>query len=172
MRPEKQAIVEQYKSWLDESDYALLADYMGMDVVQLATLRDQLMDKGAHFHVIKNSLFKYATTAGDAEVLMDGLTGPSALITGGADVVEVAKILKDFTKKNALPVIKVGALSGRALSKEDVDQLASMPPRPEMLAKMVGTVAAPLTGMVGVLNQKVLSLLYVLQAAQQKKEND
>ena len=91
-------------------------------------------------------------------------------IFGNGDVVIAAKILKDFIKENELPVIKVGTMQGVILSRADIEQLASLPSRETLLAQFVGVLAAPMTQLVGVLQQKVASLVYVLKAAQEKKQ--
>ena len=84
-------------------------------------------------------------------------------------MVQAAKTLSDFIKQHQLPTVKMGVLRGAILSKEDVETLAKLPSREQLLGTLVGTVAAPLTQMVGVLNQKVSSLLYVLKAIEEKK---
>jgi large subunit ribosomal protein L10 len=97
------------------------------------------------------------------------LTGPSAMVYGKGDVVAAAKVLKDFIKENEKPVIKIGALQGQLLSRTDVESLAALPSREILLGQAVGTIAAPMSQLVGVLQQKVASVVYVLQAYTDKK---
>lgn len=170
MRPEKQTMVDEIRQKLDGKVFVILADYNGLSVEKTAALRNRLRDADAEYAVIKNRLMNRLVGELNLEGLEAGLSGPTAIVTGSGDVVEAAKILKAFIKENAKPVIKLGAFSGAILTADDVEKLASMPPREELLAKAVGTIAAPLTHLVGVMNQKVCSLLYVLQAVKDKKE--
>lgn len=170
MRPEKKTMVDEIRQKVDGKVFVILADYRGMNVAKTSDLRNRLRGVSAEYAVVKNRLLNRLTGDLGLEALGDGLKGPTAVVTGEGDVVEVAKILKAFIKDNEKPVIKMGAFSGAVLSAEDLEKLASLPPRVELLGRAVGTIAAPLTQFVGVLNQKVCSLLYVLQAVRDKKE--
>ena len=164
-------MVEAVRSKTEGRGFVILADYSGLDVDQTTNLRSRLRQVDSDYTVVKNRLLRRVTTDLGLQDLDVGLKGPTALIAGDGDVVETAKILKSFIKENKRPIIKIGAFGGRALAAADVEALAAMPPRIEMLGKLVGTIAAPLTQLVGVLQQKVCSLLYVLQAVKDKKDN-
>ena len=97
------------------------------------------------------------------------LTGPTAVVTGKGDPSELAKALVAFVKAHEKAAVKGGCLDGRVLQAADVDALSTLPSREVMLSMLVGTVAAPMTQLVGVFNQKLLSLLYVLKAVEAKK---
>ena len=170
MRPEKESIVQEYRDQVKGSEFLFLADNGGMTVEQMSGLRKDMRTVEARVQVLKNRLFKQLVAEIGVPELEGGLKGPTAMVTGAGDVVETAKMLKGYIKKNDLPSLKLGALLGRFLSAQDIDDLAGLPPREELLAKVVGTIAAPMTQTVGVLNQKVLTLLYVLQAIQEKKQ--
>jgi len=170
MRPEKKTMVDEIRHKVDGKVFVILADYRGMNVEKTSVLRSRLRGASAEYAVVKNRLLRRITGDLGLDGLESGLEGPTAMVTGEGDVVEVAKILKAFIKENDKPVIKLGAFSGTVLSSADLEQLASLPPRIELLGRAVGTIAAPLTQFVGVLNQKVCSLLYVLQAVRDKKE--
>ena len=147
----------------------ILADYRGLNVAKTEELRRRLRGVKAQFQVVQNRVFTHVSR----ELSVGGfdkLTGPSAMVFGKGDVVQAAKILKDFVRENQLPVVKVGSLQGVVLSAGDIEQLAGMPSRETLLAMLVGTIAAPLSGLVGVMQQKVASVLYVLKAVQEKKE--
>jgi large subunit ribosomal protein L10 len=120
--------------------------------------------------VVKNRMFRHVARELNYD-LEDSLRGPSAMIVGDGDVVEAVKILRDFIKENTLPVVKIGTLEGVILSAEDIKKLAELPPKPVMQGQLVGTIAAPLTQLVGVMQQKIASVVYVLKAIQDKKEN-
>ena len=170
MRPEKQAIFDELKTKLADSVFVILTDYKGLSVAKTEDLRRRLRGAKASFQVVQNRLFKQVAKTVSYEGFEPALKGPSAMVFGGGDVVQAAKILRDFIKENSLPVVKIGALEGTILSAADVDKLASLPSRETLLAQAVGTIAAPLTRLVGVLQQKVASVVYVLKAVQEKKE--
>lgn len=171
MRPEKTAIAEEVKGKLEASDFLVIADYQGLTVEKSQDLRKRLREQDARIQITKRRMLAYAAREVSLSEFADALpTGPVSVVYGSGDVVAVSKVLKDFIKENNLPVIKLGALNGEVLSAGDIDELAGMPGRQEMLGITVGTIAAPLSQMVGVLNQKLASLVYVLQAVQDKKE--
>ena len=169
-RSEKTSVTGELKGYLEDCVFVILTDFKGMKVEQSAKLRDELHPHQTEFHVVKNRLLGKAVESTELAGLSDGLSGPTAMISGSGDVVTVAKILKKFSKENDLPAIKIGSLRGVILSAADVDTLASLPSRDQLLGMFVGTLAAPMTQTVGVLNQKLSSLLYVLQAVRDKKE--
>lgn len=170
MRPEKNTMVEEIREQVDPKGFVILADFKGLNVAKTTELRSRLRGVDARYSVVKNRLLRRVVDDMGVEGVDEALSGPTAMVSGAGDVVETAKILKAFIKENDKPVIKGGTFSGRALTAEEVDQLASMPPRIELLGRVVGTIAAPMTQLVGVMNQKVCSLLYVLQAVKDKKE--
>ena len=172
MRPEKASIANSIKERLSESTFVILAEYRGMTVSQSETLRGQLNGADARMMIVPNRQFGYVARSIDLEGLTEGVTGPTAMVYGSGDVVEASKILKVFAKENKLPVVKLGALEGRVISAGDVQELADLPPREQLYGMVVGTLAAPMTQLVGVMDQKLSSLLYVLTAAKEKKENE
>jgi len=171
MRPEKKAIVEQVRNEVSSSMFVILTDYRGLTVLQTEELRNRLHQVKAHVRVVKNRMFR--VVARELNYDMDEtLKGPSAMIVGDGDVVETAKVIKDFIRENKLPVLKVGVLEGVILSAEDLKRLADLPPKPVMQAILLGTLAAPMTQLVGVMQQKIASVVYVLKAFQETKENN
>jgi large subunit ribosomal protein L10 len=139
---EKVAAVAELAERFKGSSGAVLTEYRGLTVAQLAELRRSLGDN-ATFAVVKNTLTKIAVTeAGLADQLSPMLTGPSAVAFVDGDVVEAAKGLRDFSRANPLLVIKGGVLEGRALSPAEVVQLADVEPREVLLAKLAGAMKA------------------------------
>jgi large subunit ribosomal protein L10 len=170
MRPEKTAFVNQIREELEGSEFVILADYLGLSVAQSEELRNRLAGVEGKLRIIKNSML--LRVAGDLNYdVGDELSGPTAMVFGTGDVVQTAKVIKDFVKENKLPEIKLGNLHGKRISAADVNALADMPSLDVMRGKLVGTIAAPMTQLVGVFQQKVASLVYVLKAVQDKKEN-
>lgn len=170
MRSEKKSIVEELKSKVGDSVFVILADYRGLSVAKTADLRKRLRGVSASFQVVQNRMFKRVAQELSVGGMDEALKGPSAMVYGKGDVVQAAKVLRDFVREHELPVIKMGSLQGVILSAADIAQLAGLPGRESLLAQLVGTVAAPMTRLVGVLQQKTASIVYVLKAIQEKKE--
>jgi large subunit ribosomal protein L10 len=170
MRSEKTSIIDELRSKVKDSAFLIIADYQGLNVGKTEELKRRLHGVKAQFQVIQNRMFKRVVSELSLPELEKGIAGPSAMIYGKGDVVQAAKVLKTFIKENNLPAIKIGSLDGTVLSAGDVESLAGLPAREVLLAIFVGTVAAPLTQLVGVLQQKVASVVYVLKAIQEKKE--
>jgi large subunit ribosomal protein L10 len=169
MRPEKEAILKEIKQKVDASEYVLLADYRGMTVEQFSALRASLRASGARLQVVKNRLLRLVARDKGWNALEAHLVQPSAMVVGG-NVVEAAKAINKFrTEKQTRPAMKAGMMKDRFLTVQDIDALASLPPREVLLGQLVGTVAAPMTRLVGVMNQKLCSIIYVLKAVEQKK---
>jgi len=169
IRPEKKAMYNEVQENVSGALYMLLADYKGMTMPETDEFKKLLRGADARVKVIKNTMLGRISN----EMGFDfgsKLSGPTAVIFGAGDVVEVAKILKKFSGDKNKPEVKGGVLEGTVLSSKDVVDLASLPGKKEMQAKLVATIAAPMTQTVGVLNQKVCSLLYVLNAVCEKKE--
>ncbi len=168
MRAEKQSMADEIRAKVKESGFVILADYKGLSVSKTTELKKRLRGAQATLQVVKNRVFKHVADDLGHATLDAGLAGPSAMVLG-SDVVGAAKVLRDFIKENEKPVIKTGMLQGQVLSADDVKALAALPSREQLLAQMVGTIAAPMSQLVGVLQAKVASLLYVLKAIEEKK---
>ena len=169
MRPEKTAIVGEISTRVNGSSFLLLAEYRGLKVDQFSDLRRQLGKAGARVQVVKNRLLRLITNEKGWKQLDGQLKGQSAIITG-PDVVEAAKVLKRFSSANGIPAVKAGMMGNMYLTPAQVDALAELPPREVLLGQFVGTVAAPLSRLVGVMKQKVSTLVYVLKAVEAKKQ--
>lgn len=171
MRPEKESIVEELKQCIASSEFVFLADYLGLSVSQMGELRNQLSEKQACLKVVKNTYLGVALGEDLRQQLSGSLQGPTVVIAGSGDVTEIAKLVKKFKAGNELPSVKSGCLKNKVLSSEDFDAMADLPSREIMLGRAVGTIAAPMTQLVGVMSAKTRSLLYVLKAIEDKKQN-
>lgn len=169
IRPEKQAMYNEVQENVSGALYMLLTDYRGMTMPETDEFKKLLRGADARVKVVRNSMLNRISGEMGSD-LGETLSGPTAMIFGSGDVVEVAKILKKFSAGKNKPVVKGGVLEGTVLSAKDVTDLAGLPGKKEMQAKLVATIAAPMTQTVGVMNQKVCSLLYVLNAVCEKKE--
>jgi large subunit ribosomal protein L10 len=170
MRLEKQSIVRDLRARMQGAQFVILTDYKGLNVAAMSDLRGRLRGAQAEFHVVQNSLVRLVAKDLGQTGLEPGLTGPSAMISGSGDVAQAAKVLRDFIKEKEKPTIKIGALQGAILSAKDVSTLADLPSREQLYGQLVGTLAAPMQQLVGVLNQKLASVVYVLKAYQEQKE--
>jgi large subunit ribosomal protein L10 len=139
-----------------------------MDMPQTTELKKNLREKEASFNVVNNRMLK-RTLDNPADELLKGQT---AMIYGSGDVVQVAKIIKKFSSQNKKPVIKGGYLEGKMITGDEVAELAKLPAKEVMQAMLLGTLQAPCSQLVGALDQKVASLVYVLDAVKTKKEQE
>lgn len=168
MRAEKQSMAAEMRTKVKESGFVFLADYQGLSVAKTNELKRRLRGVQASMQVVKNRMFGHVARDLGFKQMGVVLDGPSAMVFG-QDPVGAAKVLKDFIKEHQKPVLKLGSLGTQALTLEDINALAALPSRHELLGKMVGTLAAPMSQLVGVINAKLTSLLYVLKAIEDKK---
>jgi large subunit ribosomal protein L10 len=170
MRPEKQAIVREIKEQLAGATFAILADFTRMDTAKTSALRKKLRETQARFQVVPNRLFRVVAKELNYVGIEAGLIGPTAIVYGTGDAAATAKALREFIKgNNKVPVVKIGHMEGAVLTPADVEALASLPPKKVLQGMLVYTIAAPMANLVGVMSQKLASLVYVLKAAADKK---
>ncbi len=166
-RPEKVAVVEEVKSRLGDADAAVLTDYRGIDVPGMATLRNALREAGAEYAIYKNTLVRFAARDLGLEI-EEMLVGPTAIAfirrDSDGDPVLMAKALRDFAKTNPNLEVKGGLLGDRPLTAADVDQLAQVAPREELLARLAGGIAAPMVQFAGLLQALPRNFAYGLKA--------
>jgi len=167
-RPEKVSMTAEIDERVAGALYMILADYDGMDMPMTTELKSSLRAGGARYNVVRNRMLNRALPLDLSEMLK----GQTAMIYGEGDVVEVAKIIRKFTVANKKPAIKGGYVEGKAVSAEDVVALAKLPSKDILRAQLLGTLQAPCRNLVGVFNQKVASLVYVLNAVKEKRENE
>ena len=167
---EKVAAVAELTERFKDSSGAVLTEYRGLTVAQLAELRRSLGDN-ATFAVIKNTLTKIAVTqAGLSDQLAPMLVGPSAIAFVDGDVVEAAKGLRDFAKTNPLLVIKGGVLDGKAITPAEIISLADLEPRDVLLAKLAGAMKASLAGAAATFNALPVQMAQLAEALRAKLE--
>ncbi|MDA8268329.1 MAG: 50S ribosomal protein L10 [Actinomycetota bacterium] len=163
-RPEKVAVVEEVRGRLGSADAAILTEYRGLTVADLAALRRSLAAVGGDYKVYKNTLVKLAVTGSDHEPMRDLLTGPTAIAFVSGDVSAVAKALRDFARTNPALVLKGGMLPTGPLSATQLAALADLPTRDVLLARVAGAFAAPMRQMAGLLQALPRNLAYGLKA--------
>ena len=163
-RPDKVAVVQEVRERLGSADAAILTEYRGLKVSELATLRRALREAGGEYRIYKNTLARLAVRdlgLADLEALLEG---PTAIAFIRGDPVGVAKTLRDFGRTNPNLVVKGGLLGPRVLTERDAAALADIPPREVLLARVAGALAAPLTQMAGLLQALPRNLAYGLKA--------
>lgn len=166
---DKKAVVEQVSTALTDSKTAIVAEYRGLTVEQMTNLRRQARESGVFLQVVKNTLARRALKGSDFECLDEYLLGPLAL-AASEDPVAAAKVLSNFEKKNDAFSIRIGAMSGGLLSLAEIDALAKLPGREELLSTLVGTMQAPITKFVQTLNEIPSKFVRTLAAVCDAKE--
>nr|WP_320146368.1 50S ribosomal protein L10 [uncultured Anaeromusa sp.] len=169
----KQAIVAELKEKLTGAKGAVLVNYRGLTVAQDTKLRRQLREAGVDYRVVKNTMTRIAAQEAGLEGLDVYLEGPTAMAISTTDPVAPAKIITDFVKEHKLQVleVKAGLVEGNVIDENGVKALASLPSREVLIAKMLGSMQSPITGLVNVLQGNIRNLVYALDAVRQQKES-
>ena len=172
IRPEKANKVAELKDLLSSSKGVILVDYAGLNVADDTELRKQMREAGIKYLVAKNTFLRIAAKEAGLEGLDAYLEHNTAVAFSPEDPVAPAKILNDFSKKHEALQLKCGALDGKVISVEEVKALAELPSREELLAKLLGSMQAPISGAVNVLQGVIRNFVYVVDAVREKKEKE
>jgi len=162
--PKKGLEIDSIQAALQESPSFVIADYRGLDVGELASLRGQLRPAGVTFRVVKNTLTRIAAERAGIVGLEPFLEGPTAIAFARDDVAAAARILSDFARTSRILSIKGAMVDGAVLSADRVGDLASLAPKPVLQATLAGTIQGPLSGFVGLLNGAISNIVYTLEA--------
>jgi len=168
-RPEKIAEVKTIAEKLQAAQSMVLADFTGLSVEQMTIFRAQCRSKGVECRVIKNRLAKIAADEAGLAALKEHLTGPNALIFGPESQVEPAKVVVDFAKENEAMQVKGGFVDGLFLAPEKIVALAKVPSRDELLAKMMGSLQSPVSGLAATINGVTAALTRAIDAVARQK---
>ena len=163
-RPEKVAVVEEVRGKLGSASAAILTEYRGLKVKDLATLRRALRDVGGEYKIYKNTLVRFAARDLGLAELEELLVGPTAITFVDGDAVSVAKALREFARTNPNLVVKGGVLGTSVLSAADANALADLPSREVLLARLAGGLAAPMVQFAGLLQALPRNFAYGLKA--------
>lgn len=166
---EKKVIVAELSEKMKNCSSGVLVDYKGITVEQDTNLRRELRKAGVEYAVVKNTLTRFAATEAGLEGIVPVLEGTTAMAISPNDPVAAAKILYEFIKKNKKLAIKAGFVEGKVLSVSEVESLAQLPPKEVLIAKMLGSFNAPISGFVNVLNGNIRGLVVALNAIAEKK---
>ena len=165
---QKQAMVSEVSAKLAGAQVVLVAEYRGLDVERVTQLRSKARKSGLYLRVLKNTLARRAVKGTPFEKLSDQMVGP--LMYGIAqDPVAGAKVMSEFAKENELFVIKGGAMPNTVMSSQDVKALAQLPSREELLAKLMGTMQAPVAKLVRTMNEVPGKFVRTLAAVKEAK---
>lgn len=169
-RSKKEENIEDLVSSFDEAKLSVLTNYQGLSAEQVNDLRKKLRKKNVSYKVIKNTLVKIALEKSKLKSIDTKVFDGPIAIAFGDDEVEAAKQLVDFSKENeSLQIIAAITDESEVLDATNVKSLASLPSREELIAKVVGTMAAPISGFVNVMQGNIRNLVYALEAIKQTK---
>lgn len=168
-RDGKVAVVDAVRTRLDESSAAVVTEYRGLTVAEMAALRKSLRSVGGDYKVFKNTLVRRAIEGSDHAPLTELLVGPTAIAFVSGDVSAVAKALRDFARSAPALVVKGGVLDGALLGARELTALADLPSREVLLAQFAGALAAPMRTMAGLLKALPQNLAYGLAALLESK---
>ena len=166
LRQDKERIVSELADRLKSSETLLVADYRGLTMPEIDELRTKLLESGARFSVVKNTLTRRAAEEAGVKSLLELIDGPTAIafIDAGGDPAAAAKILNDTARTNDVLVIRGGLLEGDAVSDVEIKRLATLPPAEVVRAQFVGAVAGPMTTIVGLFTAPLRDLVNVIDA--------
>ena len=166
---QKQAVVAEVAKQVADAKAIVMAENRGMAVADMTRLRAKARASGVYFRVVKNTLVRRAVVDTPFAGLADKMVGPLAYGIG-ADPVAVAKVLSDFARSHEKFVIAGGAMPGHVMSAKDIATLATMPSRDELLAKLLGTMQAPIAKLVRTLNEVPAKFVRTLAAVRDSRQ--
>lgn len=166
---QKKAVVAEISAQVAKAQAIVVAEYRGLEVGNMTHLRREARKSGVYLRVLKNTLARRAVSGTPFEKLSEQLTGP--LIYGiSPDPVATAKVLNEFAKSNEKLVIRAGAMPNAVITALEVKALANMPSREELLAKLLGTMQAPVAQFVRTLNEVPSRFVRTLAAVRDQKQ--
>jgi large subunit ribosomal protein L10 len=169
LRNEKEAVIAEVAQLLTGTENVFVSDYRGLTVAELKELRGKLRESGSRLKVVKNTLGGIAADRAGRVEVKDLLSGPTAVTFCGEDLVGAAKALAEFARTHPKLAVRGGVLESSLIDAAGVERLALLPPRDVLIAQLVGTMAAPLTGLVTVLSGTISGFVRALnQVAEQR----
>ena len=166
LRADKERVVAELAERLRSTNTLMVADYRGLSMPEIEELRARLLEAGARFTVVKNTLTKLAAEAAGTQEVLELIDGPTAIafLDADGDPAAVAKVLNDTAKAHEVLVLRGGLLDGAVVSDAEIKRLATLPPVEVLRAQLVGALSAPMAAIVGVFSAPMRDLVGVLQA--------
>ena len=172
-RTEKRTFVGDFREKVRKAPVLYLTDFSGLDVKSTTVLRQRLRASGAEYLVVKNRLVKLAVADLDLPDISEALFGPTGVILGYEGIVEPAKAVRDFAKEHDdKPVFKLGVLDNKVVTAAEIDRLAKLPPREQLLAELAGALEAPMAALASALEGKLQEMSGLLDALKEKKRGE
>lgn len=173
-RTDKVNVVSELEEVFSNSKAAILTEYRGLTVAEMTALRGKLRSTGGEYHVVKNTLFKRAAGDKVTPELDALLNGPTAIAFAREDAVVTTKALLDYLRELRRPdiIVKGGYVEGKIYTPDQVTALSKVPPREVVLAQTLGTLQAPLSNLVGLLNGALSEFARTLQAVSDKRQSE
>ena len=168
-RSGKAVIIEAVKARAEKASFAVITDFKGMTVEELTNLRVSLRKAGGEYLVVKNTLARIALTDGTHDAIKDKFHDNCGVAFGFDDPVAVAKALSDFAKQSKLFELRCASLDGKAMDAAQIDALAKLPGREQLLGQLLGTMNAVPTNFVSLFANMVRGLLYALKGIEEQK---
>ena len=165
-RDQKEQVVEELTARLKAADTLLVADYRGLTMPQIDDLRSRLLESGARFTVVKNTLTRRAAEAAGTEALLTLLDGPSAIafLEADGDMVAAAKALADMARESRVLEIRGGVLQGRTMSAAEVESLATLPPTDVLRGQVLAAIIGPVSALHGLISAPLQNLHGLIDA--------
>src|SRR5256714_14792204 len=166
LKAQKEKIVAELVERLKATPTLFVADYRGLSVTDIDDLRTKLIEHGARFTIVKNTLTRRAAEAAGADALLALLEGPTAIafLEADGDMVAAAKALADSARETKVLEIRGGVMSGRALTAAEVESLATLPPTDVLRGQVLGAIIAPLSSLAALLNAPLQNLVGLIDA--------
>src|SRR5215210_2079428 len=166
LKRDKEQVVERLTERIRDAETLIVADYRGLTNAQMEGLRDELLEHGARFAVVKNTLTRRAAQAAGNEALLTLLEGPTAIafLETGADPVAAAKALSKLARDSRVLAIRGGMLAGRTVTSEEVESLATLPPADVLRGQVLGAIIAPVQALAGLVAAPLTNLVGLIDA--------
>jgi large subunit ribosomal protein L10 len=166
LRSEKERVVAELAKRLSDADTLMVADYRGLTMPEIDELRSRLLEAGARFTIVKNTLTRRAAEEAGTTDVLDLIDGPTAIafLEADGDPVAAAKVLNEAARANDVLVIRGGLLEGTVVDDAEIKRLATLPPTDVLRAQLAGAVVAPMTTVVGLFTAPLRELVGIIDA--------
>jgi large subunit ribosomal protein L10 len=166
LKEQKETVIAELTARLRATDALIVTDYRGLTMPQIDALRSTLLEHGARFTVVKNTLTRRAASEAGVDALLAMLEGPSAIafIESEGSIVEVAKALSESARTTRVLAIRGGLMQGRTITADDVDELAKLPPFDVLRGQVLGAIVSPLSSLIGLVSAPLQNLVGLIDA--------